>query len=206
MATYQSLIDRARLTLNDEAGERYPDAEMFGYALDGLREAAILRPDLFAVVQSMSLQTGVEQNIPSGAWFLISVERNGNGEEVYEADYDAWHKFSPSWRTEAAGPTEIWMRFPASEGRRPPAKFYVSPPAVNNAQLYVVLAQCDLSTQAIGSSVPLADPYHPALMAYLIFRAETKEDQHVVGPRAAMFNEKFVALMGAGAQTEAAKR
>lgn len=202
MATYQQLIDRARLTLNDAAKDRYPDAEMFEYALDGLREAASFRPDLFAVVQPMSLVAGVEQNIPPGTWFLISVERNANGDEVQEASYDAWHKYSTDWRTHTAGPTEFWMRFPASKPHQPITKFYVYPPAVNNAQLYAVLAQCDLSAQTIGSSVPLSEPYHPALIAYLIFRAETKDDQHVVTARAQAFYGQFAALLGATLKAE----
>jgi hypothetical protein len=202
MATYQQLIDRARLTLNDAAKDRYPDAEMFAYALDGLREAATFRPDLFSVVVPMSLQAGVEQIIPPGAWFLISVERNSNGDEVLEASYDAWHKYSTDWRTHTAGPTEFWMRFPSSKTHQPITKFYVYPPAIDNAQLYVVVGQCDLSAQVIGGAVPLPEPYQPALIAYMIFRAETKDDQHVVTARAQTFYEKFVVLLGAALKAE----
>jgi len=202
MATYQQLIAKARITLNDEAGERYLDAEMFGYALDGLREAAIIRPDLFAVAVPMSLQAGVEQIIPPGSWFLISIERDADGNEVFKADYDSWRKFHPTWRTATPGPTEMWMPFPVPEGKRPPAKFYVYPPAVANAQVYGVVAQCDLSGQAIGGTFPLAEVYQPALVAYLIFRAETKDDQHVVTARVEAFHQKFAALLGVGAAAE----
>jgi hypothetical protein len=202
MATYQQLIDRARLTLNDAAKDRYTDAEMFAYALDGLREVAAFRPDLFAVAQSMSLVAGVEQNIPSGTWFLISIERDASGNEIYRADYDAWRKYSSDWRTHTAGPTEFWMSFPQSKLHQPVTKFYVYPPAVANAQVYAVLAQCDLTSQTIGGTVPLADPYHPALIAYMIFRAETKDDQHVVTARAQAFNEKFATLLGVALKAE----
>lgn len=47
MATFQNIVDRARIDLQDAAKTRYTDAEMLQYAIDGVLEARRLRPDLF---------------------------------------------------------------------------------------------------------------------------------------------------------------
>jgi hypothetical protein len=46
MTTCQSVIDRARVPLNDADKSRYTDPELLGYLCDGLAEAYALRPDL----------------------------------------------------------------------------------------------------------------------------------------------------------------
>ena len=47
MASFQSLIDVARYTLNDDAKDRYPDAECLLYANKMLGVIKRLRPDLW---------------------------------------------------------------------------------------------------------------------------------------------------------------
>ena len=45
--TLQAVIDKARIPLNDADKDRYPDAELLGYANDGLLVLRNKRPDLF---------------------------------------------------------------------------------------------------------------------------------------------------------------
>lgn len=45
--TFQTLIDRARVPLNDSAKTRYPDAELLNYAVDAFLLLRRYRPDLF---------------------------------------------------------------------------------------------------------------------------------------------------------------
>jgi len=44
--TMQQLVDRARIPLNDADKDRYTDADLLGYAVDGLLIAVYKRPDL----------------------------------------------------------------------------------------------------------------------------------------------------------------
>ena len=46
MSTCQSVIDRARVPLNDADKSRYTDTELLSYLCDGIAEAYALRPDL----------------------------------------------------------------------------------------------------------------------------------------------------------------
>jgi hypothetical protein len=45
MATFQQIIDSARVDLQDADKVRYTDAELLEYANDGVREAFRIRPD-----------------------------------------------------------------------------------------------------------------------------------------------------------------
>lgn len=45
--TFQQLIDRARIPLNDAAKVRYPDSELLGYGVDAFLLLRRYRPDLF---------------------------------------------------------------------------------------------------------------------------------------------------------------
>lgn len=44
--TFQNLVDRARLPLNDAAKVRYPDSELLSYAVDAFLLLRRYRPDL----------------------------------------------------------------------------------------------------------------------------------------------------------------
>lgn len=44
--TFQNLVDRARLPLNDAAKTRYPDSELLSYAVDAFLLIRRYRPDL----------------------------------------------------------------------------------------------------------------------------------------------------------------
>lgn len=45
MATFQTVIDDARVTLNDSDAVRYTDPQLMQYCNDGIQEAFRLRPD-----------------------------------------------------------------------------------------------------------------------------------------------------------------
>jgi hypothetical protein len=45
MATFQNIIDDARVDLQDSVGTRYTTAQLIGYANDGVREMFRIRPD-----------------------------------------------------------------------------------------------------------------------------------------------------------------
>lgn len=55
--TYQSVVDLARIPLNDADKARYPDTVMMSYANHGMLQVLKRRPDLF-IGQFGSLPTG----------------------------------------------------------------------------------------------------------------------------------------------------
>ena len=45
--TFQQVVDRARVPLNDDSGVRWPDSELLGYAVDAYLLLRRHRPDFF---------------------------------------------------------------------------------------------------------------------------------------------------------------
>ena len=65
--TYQSVVDQARIPLNDADKVRYPDADLLSYANNGMLTLMKRRPDLF-IGQFATLPTG--QNVLTDAFSL----------------------------------------------------------------------------------------------------------------------------------------
>jgi hypothetical protein len=202
LATFQDLVNRARLTLIDPNQIRYTDSEMLTYALDGLREIAIHKPKLFEVGGSITLVAGVSQAIRPAGWFVIDVFENIGGRGITQCDLPTLRAFDPNWRTSTPGPTKHWMRYPSEPDKELNNVFYVYPRAVAGAQVSARWTELDTSTMAIGSTVPLPTVYEPALEAYIIFRAESKDDQHVLEQRAAAFSNHFRQILGLSGAAE----
>lgn len=205
MPSFQDVIDLARVPLNDADKVRYPDPEMFDYALDGLREMCLIRPDLFAVTKPVTCAAGAEQVLPNNGWFVIDVLGIVGGKDITESDYETMRAWNPAWRTATAGPALSWMRFPWDKTKGPNNRFYVSPPALAGQQLNAIWAEFDASAYEIGDGVPLPEQYAPALEAYLVARAEAKDDEHVSTARMSAFLQMFQQALGVGAQSEQPK-
>lgn len=207
----KDLILVIRPTLNDTSTtaseQRYSDAEFLDYMKDGLREAAVLRPDLFSVFTTMQCAVGVEQDpriAHPETFILVDVLGISGGDELWECDYATFKAWLPSWRRAPGGPAENWMRAPGDPNKQPSPKFYVTPPSLGASQ---VLDICIVDTAGIDaltldSRVPLPEPYVPAIEAYMIFRAETRDDEHVNTQRAQLFQGAFANQLGTGSKTE----
>jgi hypothetical protein len=66
MATlFSKVLTDVRVDLNDAAGVRYTDAQLIGYANDGIREIKKARPDLFFGSYTTALSTyASSDNVP----------------------------------------------------------------------------------------------------------------------------------------------
>ena len=62
MATFQNIIDSARVDLQDVAGTRYTDAQLLGYANDGVQEMYRYRPDFLLGNYSAAVVTYTASN------------------------------------------------------------------------------------------------------------------------------------------------
>lgn len=74
MATFQQIIDSARVDLQDADKVRYSDAQLLEYANDGVKEAFRIRPDFRFGGYTTAIQTYVladDLPIPDGYQMLI---------------------------------------------------------------------------------------------------------------------------------------
>jgi hypothetical protein len=198
--TPQSIITTARRVLQDtgHAGValRMGDAELLGYVNEAVREVALLRPDLFSHVANMATTAGqVMQTLAAAdAQRLLEVIGVVGGQAVTPMDRSALDQFRPSWRSDTAGPARHWAPV---EGD--PRRFFIYPQAPASQSLEVRYAREPLTYELTQAMPELSDVYEPALADYVIWRAESKDDEQASAQRARTHFEAFVAKVKAGA-------
>lgn len=70
--TLQNVVDRARYPLNDDAKERYTDAQLLAFTLTALNELLRVRPDLFLPTFAVTV-TALGHTFPLADPFMQAV-------------------------------------------------------------------------------------------------------------------------------------
>jgi hypothetical protein len=188
-----SIIRDVRHLINDvRVPYRDSDEELLGYVNDGLREAVVVRPELFSTIAlHVCTPASVEQRLSFGdAAALLEVISDEAGNNLTPFDQMAMNAFNPTWRTAAPGTSREWARF-----ENDPLAFYVSPPAPENYALRVRYIRTPAQYGLSDIITDLPQVYRPALVFYVVHRAESKDDEHVLSARAAGGYQRFVSLI-----------
>lgn len=182
-----SPVTVARTVLNDPDAVRYSATDLLQYANEALDQIVGLVPELFVTDGTHTCTAGVDQTLTHNtAISLYNVHRVQGGEVVTKCDLTILDQLDPAWRSAAGAPTKHW-----SMKHLGPLKFMVYPPAPVNQVLEVsyvkVPAEYGLNDDT-GLPANLAD----AISDYVIYRAESRDDEHVNSERAAQFMASFV--------------
>lgn len=185
-------------TDTDVDAPRQSNEELLKYLNAGLREACIIRPDLFITNGELACTPDtVEQGLSStGEKALIDIIGIKGGAAVHRADIATLQAFRPSWRQDTAGAALNWLPYPGDARR-----FYIYPKAPTGQ---VLETKCVRNPAVIADSAldteisELASTFHVALVHYIVARAESKDDEHVLSQRATTHYAAFVELMKAG--------
>jgi hypothetical protein len=190
--TPQNIITSARYILNDtdSTSPRQTDAELLGYVNDGLKAVAILRPALFSTIGDYACVPGqCEQTLNfDSAVSVLDVISIHSGAAVVPFDIKSMNTFNPNWRNDTAGAATQWAKFESD-----PLRFFIYPQAPASQILdvvYVKLPTVYTLTQGIED---LPDVYQPALVDFVVYRAESKDNEHVLSQRATSHQAAFVA-------------
>jgi len=153
-----------------------------------LREAVVLRPDLFSTTDSHMCSAGtVEQRLSfARASALIDVLSVDGGPALRKFDAEAMNSFYPTWRSSAANVAREWSPIPND-----PLGFFVSPRSPSNQALRVRYVRNPKTYGLAETITDLPEIYRPALVAYVVYRAESKDDEHVLSARAGAANAIF---------------
>lgn len=189
--TPQSIITLARSLYNDEDSAMYriSDAAALLYVNDGLKELSKLAPKYF-------LQTGeyiciigqTEQAIEfSDAQAIFDVIRVKDGDVVQVMDMMAMNRFSPGWHSAAAGPAKNWARYADD-----PLRFYIYPKAPTGQLLEVLYIRNPEEYDLTENISEVPEALSPALADYVVYRAESRDDEHAVSQRATSHYQAFV--------------
>lgn len=200
--TWANVIDAARVPLNDTAKSRYTDAQLLSYGNDGVLSMVGLKPDMFYVIADIPCVAGtVDQEIPADGVSIVEIFGIKDGVGITRVDFDTLRSFRDTWRTDAADEAQNWGLYPQDPRRSSGRNFFVYPRAPSNQILTGQYVSRPV-TGAIGDQIPVDDIYSPALQAYIIFRAESVDDEHVNSGRAALFLQAWSAQVGAVDATE----
>lgn len=176
--------------------QRHADATLIGYLSDGLVEVGVRRPDLFSTLATMPAVAGAFQSAPADSIRLIDVIRIEGGGVLVECEKDAVDADDPDWMSTPGTPLN-WMRYV-----KDPNRFLLAPPATGNESLQILYAKTPARVSSTADVVPLPDAYRPALVAYAVFRAETKNDQSVLGGRAKLMWDVFTGSLVASVKSK----
>jgi hypothetical protein len=190
--TPQTIITSARYILNDTSttDPRQSDAELLGYVNDGLKTSVGLRPDLFSTVGDFTCVAGqCEQSLAFGtATALIEVLCIHGGSALTPFDIASMDHFNPGWRADTAGAAVQWARFPND-----PLKFFVYPKAPADQTVDVRYVRPATAFALDDEITDLPEALHPALVDFVVFRSESKDNEHVLSQRAKDHQAAFVA-------------
>ncbi|CDN87320.1 hypothetical protein BN948_01740 [Hydrogenophaga intermedia] len=195
--TPQSIILLARYVLNDRgtsaASLRQSNDELVGYVNQGLREIAAARADLFSSVVSHPCADGkVDQALTfATAQRVLDVLCITDGAAITPMDRFTMDQFRPTWRTDPAGPAEHWAPLEAD-----PLRFFIYPPAPSGQHVDVRYARLPAQYALEDAITELPESFEPVLADYVIYRSESKDDEHVLTERAAAHYTAFKAKLG----------
>lgn len=188
--TYQMLVStilsKARKLLNDANSQieyRNTDSELIGHLNDALSMLANTKPGLFTVTADYTCVAGYKQVIEfARAIQLLEVVG------IPECERSSLSQYSPGWMSGAGSANIVnWLRSPAE-----PLRFDVYPPALAGTVLPVLYSQAPAPLANTTETILLSENYEPALIDFIVGRAEMKDDEHVNSTRAAQMMTRFL--------------
>lgn len=185
--TLSTPIATARGIINDPAGVRISDVDMLEYANDAIRMMVPLVPHLFQSLGDVTCVAGrTLQAIEVDAALGISdVRRIKNGKAVLLMDSEAFSSFDPGWRYAPEAPAISWSRVGSD-----PLKFEIYPPSPGGQVLEVLYLRIpDKFTAYMDTTLP--EVYSGPIADYIVYRAESRDDEHSNSSRAAQFMTSF---------------
>lgn len=188
------IVDVREMIQDTMTPYRYDDAFIARKVSQVVRRMAILRPDLFTEIATITCVAGTIQATPSDSVRIMDVLTNTAGVAVKEVNQEVLDLMVPTWETLTPGPSTNWMRYPRS-----PNRFYVYPAATITDTLKIVYAKCP-ATLTAPSTVPLQDAYSSTVVDGTCWLMESIDAEHVESGRAKMFQDSFLAAMSSGLQ------
>lgn len=186
--TANDVISAARVLLNDtDTQPRNSDPDMMDWLNEALNMALTANPALFSQIGQHVCISGFRQQVETPRSVAV-LDVFG----VPQTDAATLTQFIPGWHNGTQGAAQNWMRV-AQE----PLAFEVYPPSPNGQVLTILYVESPAPLTSLADLVPMTENYQPALIDYLVARASSIDDEHVLSGRAAAFNDRFTAAVRA---------
>ena len=189
--TPQSCIALARYIFNDTdvTALRQTDAELLIYFNDGLKICSIESPEQFQTTGDFTCTVNqTEQALTyADAQEFKSVIRIKNDKAIFPMDFQAMQAFNPNWANDTAGSAQNWANIPNDKLR-----FYIYPKAPSMQVLEVIYIRNPLVYALTDTVIDVPFTWESALADYVIYRTESKDDEHVLSARAVASYNSFL--------------
>lgn len=196
MKPSEVIVETRRILQDLNEPVRYSDALLLGFVNQALKRMAVLRPDLFAIIDELPTQAGqVLQSAPADSLRVMEVFQVKDGAGVVEVSRKAMDETYPNWINDPAGPTVNWMRHVRNNNR-----FFIYPKAPAGQTLIVEYAQSPKDYGATEDIELLPAAYFPVLVDGTVFLAESVDNEHVNSNRAQLFQQSFTQALGVSVQ------
>jgi hypothetical protein len=203
----KEVIAKARIILQDEGMDYWPEGELAGWLNDGRMEAYALRPDLYQVTEEMQLVEGYAQVLPAGSRRLFRVERNishPRQREITVINTGDLAKHRSGWRS--MGKSAEILHYMYDELQ--PSEFQVYPPARGSVVVEINYAKLPESIPNDESELDLVQEgeFASALIDFVLYRAFQKEADTTPAfmDRATAHHNKFTSAFRGSVATQAA--
>ena len=189
--TPQSCIAIARNIFNDTdvTGLRQTDAELLVYFNDGLKVCSTQAPEYFQTTGDFTCTINqTEQALTyADAQEFKSVVRIKDGKSILQMDFQAMQAFNPNWASDAQGIAQNWAKVPDEKLR-----FYIYPKAPSMQVLEVIYIRNPLVYALTDTVIDVPFTWESALADYVIYRTESKDDEHTLSGRAVASYNSFL--------------
>jgi uncharacterized protein DUF6682 len=217
MKTGTDIITEAGIVLQDTAHVRWPVTELVRWINDGQRAIVLAKPSASAQSVVLSLQEGTLQTLSDASHLqLLRIPRNISAEgppraggrvmrpttrEMLDAGSPGWHDRSVFRYTreprqyvyDEENPREYYV-FPGNDGQgKVEAVVSVLP---------TMFTFTTAEPSAYNTTIGLPEPYGPAILDYVLYRALSKDDIAADLTRAMAHYRAFAEAVGIKIQTE----
>lgn len=191
--TLQPSIDAARTILNDtnSASYRYSTADLLQYANDALDVALKLAPNFFYVWGDMVCEAGETLQAASftDAHMVVEGVRVKNGAALRQFDKSTMDTYNPDWHNTTPAAATEWCR-----SNDDPVRFWIYPPSPASQTLQVLYVKTP-DEYAATDDTGLPTTMQPAITDYVVYMAESRDDEHVNSARQQQFYQSFAAKL-----------
>lgn len=197
-----AVIGRAQKILMDQSGKTWSEDELLEHLTAAQRAVITIKPSAYTKNETMQLEEGVKQESPGHRLYRVVRNMGTDGESpgraVRRTDEDTLSRFRPDWAS-ARQRTEIrhWMR-----DSNEPHVFYVDPPSDGKGHVEVAIAAYPDAVESKNDELSLGEHYEPALTAYVVGAALSKESDAQAVKVAQFYSESFNQLVAADVEAK----
>jgi hypothetical protein len=195
------VITEVRRMIQDEnTPQRYSDAVLLSFSNQALRRIAVLRPDLFAKIATMTCtENEAIQSAPTDSLRIMEVFSVSGGNGCIEVNRETLDQSYPQWMNDTASAAVNWMRHTRNAN-----KFFIYPKAPAGQVLDIEYSQSPPTYDGTTTVDLISDAYFPVVVDATIFLAESVDNEHVNSKRADIFYKSFTQSLAVNAQSKVA--